>query len=134
MERPLTDLRTAAPGGLRLRPAPPDLPDPGIDPPVVAESRDPFAAVRILHLLARVERGRPVRLDDLVDALNATYLDWLFTRRVVTDTIIALQANWMTDYRNASGIVIEEGPYGEALSIEDTSRVDPWLVRQVRRQ
>ena len=41
--------------------------------PVVAESGDPFAAVRVIDLVARLERGRPVRLDDLVDRLNATW-------------------------------------------------------------
>jgi hypothetical protein len=123
----------AAPGSLRLSPAPDGLPDPDLQPPTIAESRDPFATLRILHLLARIERGRPVRFDDLVDQLNATYLDWLFTREVVTDAILQLQVNWMADYRNSSGIVIEEDRYGATLTIERSSRVDPWLVRQAQR-
>ena len=71
----------------------------------IAEAGDPFAAVRVIDLVARIERGRPIRIDDIVDRLNATYLDWLFTRAVVVDALVALQANWMADYRNASGIV-----------------------------
>lgn len=125
--------QTAAPGTLRLRPAPAGLPDPNIAPPVVAESDDPFATVRILHLLAQVERGRPARLDDLVAALNAAYLDWLFTPAVVADAVLQLQANWMADYRNGSGIVLAEDVDGVTVTIEDSSRVDPWLVRQVER-
>jgi hypothetical protein len=39
----------------------------------------------------------------------------------------------MTDYRNASGIVVEDGPLGPTLTIEDSSRVDPWIVRQAQR-
>jgi hypothetical protein len=117
-----------------LRPAPVGLPDPNIPPPTIAESGDPFAAVRVLELVARLPRGRAVRLDDIVDRLNATYLDWLFARPVVADALIALQANWMTDYRNSSGIVLEDGPYGPTVTIEDTSRVDPWIVRQVERE
>ena len=38
----------------------------------------------------------------------------------------------MADYRNASGIVLEDGPYGPTIEIEDSSRVDPWIVRQAR--
>ncbi len=119
--------------GLALRPAPVGMPDPRIDPPVVAESGDPFATVRILDLLARVERGRPIRLARLVDALNAAYLDWLFTVDVVADAVLQLQANWMADYRNGSGIELGEDAYGTVLTIEDSTRVDPWLARQAQR-
>jgi hypothetical protein len=124
----------SAPGTLTLRAAPAGLPDADVTPPTIAESGDPFSAARILHLVARLERGRPIRLDDVVAALNAAHLDWLFDRRVVADALLALQANWLSDYRNASGIVVEDGPYGPAVTIEDSSRVDPWIVRQVARE
>ena len=122
-----------APGTLQLRPAPEGMPDPHISPPVVAESGDPFAAVRVIDLVARIERGRQVRLDDLVDRLNASHLDWIFDRAVVADVVLQLQANWMIDYRNASGIVLDDGPVGPTVLIEDSSRVDPWIVRQAQR-
>jgi hypothetical protein len=125
---------SAAPGTLSLRAAPAGLPDADLAPPTIAESGDPFAAARTVHLVARLERGRPIRLDDIVAALNAAHLDWLFDRRVVADALLALQANWLSDYRNGSGIVIEDGPYGPAVTIEDSSRVDPWIVRQVARE
>ena len=124
---------TAAPGVLGDRPAPTGLPDPRIQPPTIAEAGDPFAAVRVIDLVARLDRGRPIRVDDVVDQLNATYTDWLFTRAVVADALIVLQANWMADYRNASGIELEEGPYGLAVTIEDSSRVDPWIAGQAQR-
>jgi hypothetical protein len=107
----MTASSSAAPGILGERPAPAGLPDPRIQPPVIAESGDPFAVVRVIDLVARLDRGVPIRLDDVVDRLNAAWTDWLFTR-VVVDALVALQANWMADYRNASGIVIEEGPTG----------------------
>jgi hypothetical protein len=129
----VTDPRPAAPGGLRLRPAPPGLPDPDVAPPVVAEPGDPFATLRVLELVARVERGRPVLLDDLVASLNARYLDWLFDRAVVADALVALQANWMVDFRNASGIVLDDGPYGPGLTLEETARASAWLVGQAQR-
>ena len=42
-----------------LRDAPAGLPDPAITPPSVAEAGDPFSTLRIIDLLARLERGRP---------------------------------------------------------------------------
>ena len=109
------------------------MPDPAITPPTVGEVRDPFTTVRVVDLLARLERGRPIRLADIADRLNASYLDWLFPVSVVADVALQLQANWMADYRNVSGIVVEDGPLGRTLAIEDSSRVDPWIVRQAQR-
>jgi hypothetical protein len=111
----------------------PGLPDPNFQPPVVAQSGDPFAAVRIVHLLARIPRGRAVRVRDLVDRLNAEHLGWSFSRPVVLDAIVQLQSNWMADYRNSDGIVLGEDDAGATVAIEDTSRVDPWIVPQVAR-
>jgi hypothetical protein len=116
------------------RPLPAGFPEERPRPPVIAESDDPFAALRVIEALAQMERGRPVRIDDLVDRLNAAHLDWLFTRRVVVDVLVALQANWMTDYRNSSGIVLEDGERGPAVTLEDTSRVDPWIMQQAQRE
>jgi len=123
-----------APGLGDLRPAPAGMPPVDLQPPVVAESGDPFASARVIDLLARIDRGRPVRIADVVDRLNATHLDWIFSPEVVIDVAVGLQANWMTDYRNSSGIVLEDGAYGATVAIEDSSRVDPWIVRQAERQ
>ena len=130
----MPDALTVAPGALTLLPAPAGLPAADLQPPIVAEPGDPFATARIVHLLARVERGRPIRIDDVAAALNAAHLDWAFSAPVVTAAIVQLQANWMADYRNASGIVLEAGPYGATVTVEESSRVDPWIVRQVDRQ
>ena len=130
----MTHAHASAPGSLTLRPAPGGLPDPNLQPPSIAESGDPFAAVRVIDLLARIERGRAIRLADVTDRLNATYLDWIFPVNVVSDVALQLQANWMTDYRNSSGIVVDDGPYGASIEIEDSPRVDPWIVRQAQRQ
>jgi hypothetical protein len=117
-----------------LRAAPAGLPSADLRPPIVAESGDAFAALRIIDLVARLERGRPIRIAAVVDRLNAMHLDWLFSERVVVDALLQLQANWMADYRNAAGLVLEEGDRGSTLTIEDSSRVDPWLVRQAERE
>jgi hypothetical protein len=124
----------AAPGSLELRPAPTGLPDAQPRPPTIALSGDPFATVRILRLVARIERGRPTRVADLTAYLNAEYLDWAFSPTVLADALVQLQANWMADYGNTSGIVLDDGPYGLSVTIEESSRVDPWIVRQVERR
>jgi hypothetical protein len=133
-DAPTTDRSTPDIGLGELRPAPRGLPDPAINPPTVGEARDPFTAVRVIDLLARVERGRALRVADIAARLDAVYLDWLFPVSVVTDVALQLQANWMADYRNSAGIVVEDGPLGPTLAIEDSSRVDPWIVRQAQRE
>ena len=111
----------------------PDLPDADLRPPTIAEAGDPFAELRVLHLVARVERGLPVRIRDIVDRLNADYVDWSFSRGVVIAAVVQLQTNWQSDFRTASGIEVRDGIAGPELVIEDTPRVGPWLVRQVMR-
>lgn len=109
------------------------LPDPDLRPPTVAESGDPFAALRIAHLFARLPRGVPVRLRDIVDKLNADYLDWSFSRSVITAVAVQLQANWVADFRTSVGFDLREGMQGDELIIEDSPRAEPWLIRQVER-
>lgn len=121
------------PGTLRLRAAPAGLPDAGVAPPVVAESGDPFTAVRVVDLVARLERGRPTLISDIVDALESNHPGWLFEPRVVVDVLLSLQANWLADYRSQAGIEVAEGRYGPEVTIEDSTRVDPWIVRQALR-
>lgn len=119
----LGGLRTALPG------MPAELPA----PPVIAESGDPFTALRVIDLVARVPRGRPVRIADLVARLNAVHLDWLFSERVVADALLQLEANWNADYRSTGGITFGESGRGATVTVEDSTRVDPWLAGQARR-
>ncbi len=102
-------------------------------PPVIAEPDDPFTALRVFMALGRMDRGRQLPVDTLVAHLNAVHLDWLFTRDAVVSVLVALRANWMADYRNVSGIVLDESRSGVTVTLEDTPRVDPWLVRQALR-
>jgi hypothetical protein len=129
----VTDAATATIGLGPLRPSPSGMPDPAVTPPTIGEAGDPFTSLRVIDLVARLERGRPNRLADIADRLNASYLDWLFPISVVADVALQLQANWMADYRNSSGIVVADGVTGPTLTIEDSSRVDPWIVRQAQR-
>lgn len=111
----------------------PGLPDADLRPPIVADSGDPFASLRVAHTVARLPRGVPVRLRDVVDSLNAEYLDWSFGRPVVAAVVVQLQANWIADFRTQQGFDLADGPAGDELTIEDSMRVEPWLVRQVER-
>ncbi len=111
----------------------PGLPDPNVHQPVIAESGDPFAGLRVAHLVARLPRGERIRLRDIVDRLNGEYVDWSFSRAAVADVLVQLQANWTTDFRSADGIVLTEGSYGEELTLEDSARIERWLIGQVER-
>jgi hypothetical protein len=118
-----------------LRPDPPGMPAGGdLRPPVVAESGDPFAGLRVIELVARLPRGRALAIGAVVDRLNGLHPGWLFEARVVADALLQLQSNWMTDYRNTTGIVIDGEAGGATVLIEDSTRVDPWIVRQAERQ
>jgi hypothetical protein len=109
------------------------LPDPNVDPPVVAESGDPFAGLRVAHLIARLPRGATVRLSDLVDRLNADYLDWSFSRNVVAAVAVQLAANWQADFRTSLGFEVASGERGDELRVEDSARAVTWLASQVER-
>lgn len=109
------------------------LPDPDLSPPTVAESGDSFAGLRVAHLIARLPRGQTVRLRDVVDRLNADYLDWSFSRPVVAAVAVQLAANWQADFRTGLGFEVSGGERGDELRIEDSGRAETWLARQVDR-
>ena len=130
----MTDAPTVTIGLGPLRPAPAGLPDPAIDPPNVGESGDPFTAIRVIDLLARIERGRPVRLADIADRLNAT-----LSRLAVPDPghrrrrppAAGQLDDRLPQQLGHRGRGRFERP--ASLTIEDSSRVDPWIVRQAQR-
>lgn len=111
----------------------PGLPDPELQPPTIAERGDPFAELRVVHLVARLQRGVPIRVRDLVDHLNARYVDWSFSRNVVIAALVQLQANWLADFRSVSGVDLREGSAGAEVVLEDSPRTGPWLVSQADR-
>ena len=100
-------------------------------PPVIAEARSPFTAVRVAALMLARKRGLRERLADIADALNAAHLDWLFERRVVIDELLQLQANWFSDFRTTTGFIVEDSDQGPVITLEDSLRMSGWLERQV---
>jgi hypothetical protein len=111
----------------------PALPDPNLHPPTVAESGDPFSALRVVHLMARLPRGERIALGEITARLNAEFLDWAFSPRVVADTIAQVRSNWIADYRTVEGIRLDQDASGAWLEIEDSARSGPWLVDQAQR-
>lgn len=70
---------------------------------------------------------------DIVDELNSEYMDWAFSRSVVAAVVVQMQANWVADFRTSLGFELIAGDRGDELTIEDSARAQPWLVRQVER-
>lgn len=116
-----------------LDPAPPGLPEPDPVPPQIARVGDPFAGLRIVHVLARVKRNATHQLRDVVAALNATYLDWYFPEKVVLAELVQLQANWSISYHGEDRIVLDRNERGHTLLLVDSTKMTPFLVAQAAR-
>lgn len=123
---------TASPGTVDARDHS-ALPDPNLHPPVVAESGDPFAALRIVHLLARLPIGPQIPVRDVVARLNSEHTGWVFSERVVLDAIAQLRANWIADFRTQEGIDVRDGDAGRVITLEDAPRTARWLRDQAWR-
>ena len=114
--------------------APPDgMPDPALAPPQIARSGDPFARLRIVHLLSRLPRNSTLQLRDVLGWLNATFLDWSFNEKVLLATLVQLQANWSISFHGDDRIVLDRNERGHTLLIVDSSRMNSFLVAEGKR-
>jgi hypothetical protein len=114
--------------------APPDgMPDPELAPPQIARSGDPFARLRIVHLLSRLPRNTTLQLRDVLAWLNASFLDWSFTEKVLLATLVQLQANWSISFHGDDRIVLDRNERGHTLLIVDSTRMTSFLVAEARR-
>src|SRR2546426_3769099 len=109
------------------------MPDPNLTPPQIARVGDPFASVRVVHLLARVKRNTTHQLRDVVATLNATYLDWYFPEKMVLAELVQLQANWAISFHGEDRIVLDRNERGHTLLIVDSTKMTPFLVGQATR-
>jgi hypothetical protein len=114
-------------------PPPEGMPDPNLAPPQVARSGDPFAALRVVHFLARLRRNQTLQLREVVAALNAEFLDWYFSERVVLAELVQLQANWGISFHGDDRIVLDRNERGHTLLITDSSRMGAFLASEARR-
>jgi hypothetical protein len=121
---------TAAP----IAGAPPEgMPEPDLVPPQIARSGDPFAGVRIVHFLSRMPRNQTLQLRDVVTALNAEFLDWSFSEKVVLAELVQLQANWGISFHGDDRIVLDRNERGHTLLVIDSTKMSTFLVNEARR-
>jgi hypothetical protein len=112
---------------------PEGMPDPNLSPPQVARAGDPFARLRIVHFLARLQRNTTHQLRDVVGALNAAFLDWSFSEKVLLAELVQLQANWAISFHGEDRIVLDRNERGHTLMIVDSSKMTPFLLAEARR-
>ena len=127
----MTDARRAS--ASLVGPAPEGMPDPALAPPQLARSGDPFAALRVVHFVSRLRRNESLQLRDVVTALNAEFLDWYFSEKVVLAELVQLQANWSISFHGDDRIVLDQNDRGHTLLIVDSTKMSSFLVNEARR-
>src|SRR3990172_243417 len=118
---------------LALGPAPDGMPNPVLTPPQIARVGAPFGALRTVHFLSRLTRNQTHQLRDAVAALNATFLDWQFSEKVVLAELVQLQANWAISFHGADRIVLDRTARGHPLLIVDSPKMTRCGVSQANR-
>ncbi len=129
----MTDPIETTPAPPMVGPVPDGMPAADIAPPQIARSGDPFARLRIIHFLSRLRRNTTLQLRDVVAALNAAFLDWSFSERVVLAELVQLQANWGISFHGDDRIVLDRNERGHTLLIVDSTKMTPFLVAEARR-
>ena len=114
-------------------PAPDGMPDPTLAPPQIARAGDPFAALRVVHFVSRLRRNETLQVRDVVNALNADFLDWYFSEKVVLAELVQLQANWGISFHGDDRIVLDRNERGHTLLIVDSTKMSSFLVNEARR-
>jgi len=109
------------------------MPDPHLAPPQLARSGDPFAALRVVHFVARLRRNETLQVRDVATALNAEFLDWYFSEKVVLAEIVQLQANWSISFHGDDRIVLDRNERGHTMLIVDSTKMSSFLVGEARR-
>jgi hypothetical protein len=113
--------------------APEGMPDPALSPPQIARGGDPFAALRVVHFVSRLRRNETLQLRDVVNALNAEFLDWYFAEKVVLAELVQLQANWGISFHGDDRIVLDRNERGHTLLIVDSTKMSSFLVNEAKR-
>jgi hypothetical protein len=68
-----------------------------------------------------------------VDSLNAAFLDWYFSEKVVLAELVQLQANWAISFHGEDRIVLDRNERGHTLLVVDSTRMSAFLVAEGRR-
>ena len=78
------------------------------------------------------DAGRAL-LGDVVAALNAEFLDWSFSEKVVLAELVQLQANWGISFHGDDRIVLDRNERGHTLLVTDSTKMTSFLVNEARR-
>ena len=113
--------------------APDGMPDPDLAPPQIGRAGDPFAALRVVHFVSRLRRNETLQLRDVVLALNAEFLDWSFSEKVVLAELVQLQANWSISFHGDDRIVLDRNERGHTLLVVDSQKMSAFLVGEAKR-
>jgi hypothetical protein len=113
--------------------APEGMPDPTLAPPQIGRAGDPFARLRVVHFLSRLRRNTTHQVRDVTLALNAAFLDWSFSEKVVLAELVQLQANWAISFHGDDRIVLDRNDRGHTLMIVDSTKMDSFLVAEALR-
>lgn len=116
-----------------LGPVPEGMPDPNLIPPQIARDGDPFAALRFVHFVSRLPRNVTLQLREVVAALNAAYLDWSFSEKMVLAGLVQLQANWAISFHGEDRIILDRNERGHTLLITDSTKMSSFLIGEARR-
>jgi hypothetical protein len=109
------------------------MPDTLLAPPQIARAGDPFAQLRMVHFVSRLRRNTTHQLRDVVLELNAAFLDWAFTEKVLLAEIVQLQSNWAISYHGEDRIVLDRNERGHTLLIVDSSKMGSFFVAEATR-
>ncbi len=109
------------------------MPSPTLAPPQIARSGDPFGRLRILHFLSRLRRNQSHQLRDVVAALNAEFLDWSFSEKVVLAELVQLQANWAISFHGEDRLILDRNERGHTLLVVDSTKMSSFFVNEGRR-
>jgi hypothetical protein len=109
------------------------MPDPHLVPPQIARSGDPFAALRIVHFVSRLRRNETLQVRDVAAALNAEFLDWYFSEKVLLAELVQLQANWGISFHGDDRIVLDRNERGYTLLVIDSTKMSTFLVNEASR-
>jgi hypothetical protein len=110
--------------------APAGMPDPTLAPPQIGRTGDPFARLRLIHFLSRLRRNATHQVRDVTLALNAAFLDWSFSEKVVLAELVQLQANWAISFHGEDRIVLDRNERGHTLLIVDSTKMNSFLVAE----
>ena len=66
-------------------------------------------------------------------SLNAEFLDWYFSEKVVLAELVQLQANWAISFHGDDRIVLDRNERGHTLLVTDSTKMSSFLVSEARR-